>query len=184
MNLRKPGLRRTKGRKPDDPLERISLEHLRQREVCATLDKLAALEQPDPELAAEALPHFEGHLARHVQDEEDGLFPLLRHRSEPGDDINETLDRLSVNHRASLEMAGRVRDIVRTMVHDNALPDPAEAEAMIRFAAHERRHLIVENAIVLPLARARLTTGDLADLRRRMNQRRRSRDVKGHSDAE
>jgi hypothetical protein len=51
---------------------------------------------------------------------------------------------------------------------------PQEAAAVTAFAAQERRHLIVENAIVLPLARVRLTPQDLETLRRRMLQRRRA----------
>jgi hemerythrin-like domain-containing protein len=157
---------------PDDPLEQISQEHLRQREVCATLDKLAALETPDPELAAQVLPHFDTLLARHVQDEVDDLYPLLRRRSEPEDDINDTLDRLVGKHLVSMELAVQVREVVLSMANDNALPDAEGAAVLVGFAAHERRHLIVENAIVLPLARARLTASDLNNLRARMAQRR------------
>lgn len=160
-----------------DPLEQISREHLRQREVCAALDKLAALKRPAPELAAGVLPHFDTLLPRHVQDEQEDLFPLLRQRSEPGDDINETLDRLALKHGVSLKMAEKVRGIVQAMAQANALPDADQAAALIDFAAHARRHLIVENAIVLPLARARLTAEDIAVLRRNMDRRRRASDA-------
>jgi hemerythrin-like domain-containing protein len=156
----------------DNPLEQISQEHLRQREVCATLDKLALLTTPDPELAAEVLPHFDTLLARHVHDEEDDLFPILRRRSEPEDDINDTLDRLADKHLVSLELAVKVRKVVLEMANDNVLPNEEGAAALVGFAAHERRHLIVENAIVLPLARARLTQSDLNSLRARMAKRR------------
>lgn len=157
---------------PDDPLEQMSQEHLRQREICATLDKLAALNAPDPELAAGVLPHFDTLLARHVEDEEEDLFPILRRCSDPEDDINDTLDRLVGKHLVSLELAVRVREVVLEMANDNTLPDAQGAAALVGFAAHERRHLIVENAIVLPLARARLSQSDLNDLRDRMAARR------------
>ena len=156
----------------DDPLEQISQEHLRQREVCAILDKLANLQEPDPDLVAEVLPHFDTLLARHVHDEEDDLFPILRKRSDPGDDINETLDRLARKHEVSLKLAVEVREILRAMALEKAAPDAAQAAALTGFAAHERRHLIAENAIVLPLARARLTAADLRKLRDHMAQRR------------
>ena len=157
---------------PDDPLERISQEHLRQREVCATLDKLATPEKPDRKLAAGVLSHFNADLDRHVRDEHDDLFPMLRLRSGTGDDINNTLDRLIRKHSVSLELAVRVREIVQAMAGSDVLPNKEEAAALVEFAAHERRHLIVENAIVLPLARARLTDSDLAVLRERMAHRR------------
>jgi len=174
--------RHRRGRSSDDPLDQISQEHLRQREVCAILDKLAALDRPDPGLAAGVLPHFDTLLARHVHDEEDDLFPLLLRRSDPGDDLNDTLDRLARSHSESLELAGRVRGIVRSMAHDSALPDADEAAALIGFAGHERRYLIVESAIVLPLARARLTDGDLRVLGARMQQRRTEHDTGGSND--
>ena len=184
MKPHQPGTRHGTSQRPDNPLDQISQEHLRQREVCATLDRLAALKAPDPGLAAGVLPHFDTLLARHVHDEEDDLFPLMRQRSEPGDDINDTLDRLIRKHQVSLELAVGVRDILRAMVRDDALPDADGAAALVGFAAHERRHLIVENAIVLPLARARLTAADLVRLRTRMEQRRGSSDVKDPGDAE
>jgi hemerythrin-like domain-containing protein len=43
---------------------------------------------------------------------------------------------------------------------------------LARFAGHARRHLILENAIILPFARLRLTRHDLETLRLRMMQRR------------
>jgi len=184
MKPHQSGTARGTSYKPDNPLDQISQEHLRQREVCATLDRLAGLETPDPDMAAGVLPHFDTLLARHVHDEEDDLFPLLRQSSEPGDDINDTLDRLARKHRVSLEMAVGVRDILRVMVRDNALPDIDGTAALAGFAAHERRHLIVENAIVLPLARARLTAADLVRLRTRMEHRRRSGGANKPGDAE
>jgi hemerythrin-like domain-containing protein len=167
---------------PDDPLERISQEHLRQREVCATLDRLATLDKPDRELAAGVLPHFDTDLARHVHDEEDDLFPMLRRRCGPGDDINDTLDRLIRKHGISMDLAVRVRKIVQAMAEKDVLPNRSEAAALVGFAAHERRQLIVENAIVLPLARARLTHSDLAALRERMARRRDNADTSGQGD--
>lgn len=160
------------GQPSDDPLEQISHDHLRQREVCAVLDRLAAMDRPDPEMAAGILPHFDTLLERHVHDEDDDLFPLLRRRSDPEDDINDTLDRLIRKHEVSLKLAARVRGILQAMVDTDTVPDTDEMAALKNFAVYERRHLIVENAIVLPLARARLTAGDLAALRSSMAQRR------------
>lgn len=184
MNPNPPSTLHGTSHKSDNPLDQILQEHLRQREICAKLDRLANLEQSDSELAVEVLPHFDTLLARHVHDEEDDLYPLLRRRSDPDDDINETLDRLMLKHQISLKLAVRVKAIVTAMARDSSLPDADEAAALIGFAAHERRHLIVENAIVLPMARARLTNEDLAELRARMKKRRADPPSKGQSDAE
>ena len=43
---------------------------------------------------------------------------------------------------------------------------------LIRFAGHVRRHLVAENAILLPIVRARLTRADLATLSAHMRARR------------
>lgn len=162
----------------ENPLDQIAGEHLHEREVCAALDQLAqsAPSDPDPDeirgLAAEVLRHLTTWLPLHIRDEEDDLFPLLRRRSEPGDDINDTLDRLKRDHSHSVDLAGQVQRILHTMVETGAGPSGEMAAVLAGFAAHERRHLIVENAIVLPLARVRLTAQDLALLSGRIMERR------------
>jgi len=154
------------------PLEQIAEEHLLQREMCAALDQLAGLTRPDPALAAEVLHHFDTRFFQHIRDEDIDLFPLLRQRSSPGDDINHTLDRLAGDHESILALADRVRPILMKLARDEVLPDQQEAETLSRFAAQKRRHLIVENAIVLPIARAHLTEEDQAGLHERMTARR------------
>lgn len=155
-----------------DPIDYIAEEHLRQREICAALDRLAALDPPDADLAIEILHHLNTWLPRHFRDEEEDLFPLLRRRSQPGDDINDTLDRLAADHAQSTEMQGRVRRILEGIIGLELAPSRQDAELLVAFAAGERRHLIVENAIVLPLARARFTARDRRSLRLRMLARR------------
>jgi len=154
------------------PLEQIAEEHLLQREICAALDRLAGLTQPDPDLAAEVLDHLETRFFHHIRDEEVDLFPLLRQRSSTGDDINDTLDRLLGDHVGILELADRARLILQDMIGPGGLPSRDDAATLSRFAAQKRRHLIVENAIVLPLARVQLTDEDQAGLQRRMTERR------------
>ena len=156
-----------------DPLEHFAAEHMRKREMCGRLDALAAaVPRPDRALAAEVLVHLERVRPRHVRDEEADLFPLLRRRSAGDDEISDTLDRLSADHARAAAAAERVRAALARVIASDTAFTPQEAAAVTAFAARERRHLIVENAIVLPLARARLTRRDLDTLRRRMVQRR------------
>ncbi len=59
------------------------------------------------------------------------------------------------------------------LISQSPLPNPVEISRL----AHDsrprfRRHLIVENAIVLPIAQARLTESDIVRLRSAMIQRR------------
>ena len=155
-----------------NPLDYIAEEHLRQREICAALDRLAVLDPPDVDLAIEVLVHLNTWLPPHIRDEEEDLFPLLRRRAPPGDDINETLNRLGREHVSTTGKMQKLRAILQRMITSNTAPKPRDATILSEFAAHERRHLIVENAIVLPMARACLTRDDLASLRLRMVQRR------------
>ena len=157
---------------PDNPLDQFAEEHLIQREDCAALDRLAALTRPDRELAAKVLHHLDTMWVNHIHDEENALFPLLRQRSSPEDDIYDTLKRLAGDHSNSLAEAGKVRQILQDLVDTGSLPGQDDTAILAGFSAHKRRHLIVENGIVLPLARVRLTDEDLASLRLRMIERR------------
>ncbi|TDK49637.1 hemerythrin domain-containing protein [Antarcticimicrobium luteum] len=159
-----------------DPLDHIAEEHLRLREICGWLDALVAAEpQRDPTRVSEALVHLKIVLPRHVRDEEGDLFPLLRRRSGGDDDIGDTLDRLTADHVSSRQArAPVIAALERIAATGDAALTAQEGAAVAAFAAHERRHLIVENAIVLPLARVRLTRSDLKSLRVRMIERRRA----------
>lgn len=158
-----------------DPLDNFAEEHLRLREICARLDALvAAAPEPDRATATDALTHLQTALPRHVRDEEEDLFPLLRLRSQEDEEINDTLDRLAAEHVQSARLRRQVCAALERAIGSDTTVTPQEAAAVTAFAAQERRHLIVENAIVLPLARVRLTPQDLETLRRRMLQRRRA----------
>jgi len=155
-----------------DPLDHFAEEHLRQREICGMLDTIAAAARPDRAVTIEALRHLTTALPRHLHDEEQGLFPSLRHRSEPDDEINDTLDRLDADHAKTAQFLDAVIAALGRIAGSGGALTAEEAETVTGFAAHERRHLIVENAIVLPLARVRLTAGDLDALRQAMVLRR------------
>jgi len=167
-----------------DPLDHIAAEHLRLREICGRLDALvAAVPQPDRVLAAEVLADLDTALPRHIRDEEGDLFPLLRRRSADDNDIGDTLDRLHADHARFGAALARVCAALRRVVASDTAFTPGEAAEVADFAAHERRHLIVENAIVLPLARVRLTRDDLRSLRRQMALRRRDAKTEDHGHA-
>lgn len=55
---------------------------------------------------------------------------------------------------------------------DGALPAPEDRAALRALAQAERRHMTIENAIILPLAKARLTRADRAALKDAMLARR------------
>ncbi|MCB2076099.1 MAG: hemerythrin domain-containing protein, partial [Novosphingobium sp.] len=110
----------------------------------------------------------------HVLDEEEDLFPLLRRRTELEDRIDDTLEVLCQEHDADRRDAHDIVEGLSALAERGAARPLKVAfrKLLRRFAANERRHLTVENAIVLPLARARLTADDLRNLGRRMAARR------------
>lgn len=156
------------------PLEFIFADHFRQRVLCRVLDDIADGDAHDKPLVAAALGFLKSEFAPHVIDEEEDLFPLLRRRAEPDDRIEEVLGDLSQEHAADKLDADRIMEgLERAHQRGGEKLMSEEFRALLhRFAANERRHLIVENAIVMPLARARLTKDDLRTLGRRMAARR------------
>lgn len=155
------------------PLDYIVADHFRQRVLCSVLDDMAETGVVDRDLAAVAQRFLKTDFATHVIDEEEDLFPLLRRRSQPEDRIEDVLGDLSQEHASDKIDVDAIVERLQAIVDsdDNAAGDDFRS-LLRRFAVSERRHLIVENAIVMPLARARLTRDDLRNLGRRMAARR------------
>ncbi|GAB4359394.1 MAG: hemerythrin domain-containing protein [Kiloniellaceae bacterium] len=158
-----------------DPLNFFFAEHFRQRKLCNLIEQMALAETLDPLLAAEVLAFLQNDMALHVQDEEQDLFPLMRQRCPREDEIERVLSALTAEHAGDRHLAGIVINGLETALRDSQ-PVAAQAglrEAMIDFARNERRHLALENSVVLPLARLRLTVDDLLALSARLLERRR-----------
>jgi hemerythrin-like domain-containing protein len=157
----------------DDPLEYILADHLRQRVLCAGLRRFADDGFAERSQADAAIGFMEHDLVRHHEDEDENLFPILRRRALAEDDLGVALARLGDDHRRGLRMAA---DIVTALAAEPGQPkqrlDVQARELMRAYAASEHRHLAVENAVVLPLARIRLTRADLKALSRAMKHRR------------
>jgi hemerythrin-like domain-containing protein len=110
----------------------------------------------------------------HIADEEEDLFPLLRRRCPPEDEIDRVLVMLSGEHETDRDLAGLIKSGLEAALEDGK-PISAYAglhQTMTEFARNEGRHLALENSIVLPLARLRLTDHDLDLLSRHLIQRR------------
>jgi hemerythrin-like domain-containing protein len=160
---------------PHDPIEFILTEHLNHRRMCNALVRLAGAASFDAEQVAALGDFIRFDLTLHVIDEEEDLFPLLRQRCLPDDGIDEVLERLTDEHAEDKELSIRVRDVINACLIQRVPPSAIEGgvEALLNFAAHEKRHLILENAVIVPLARRRLTAQDMETLSRRLLARRR-----------
>jgi hemerythrin-like domain-containing protein len=160
---------------PDNAIEFLLAEHLNHRRMCAALEDLAAAPDYDPALIAAMLDFIRFDLTLHVIDEEEDVFPLLRARCHPDDEIDDVLTRLSREHAEDKTLAGRARDVLNACLIARLPPSAmgGGAEALTAFAVHERRHLALENAIIIPLARRRLSPDDIQALGARFKARRR-----------
>jgi hemerythrin-like domain-containing protein len=160
--------------RPGDPLDFILEEHRKHRRMCRTLDRLATSAAFEPNVVAALADFIRFDLTLHVIDEEEDLFPLLRARCPPEDAINKVLEQMTAEHAEDKLLAVEVRDVLNRSLVERRPPSAIEgaAEVLLAFAQHEKRHMTLENAVIIPFARRRLTAEDLAQLGERMFARR------------
>lgn len=155
-----------------NPLDFIAEDHLRERQVCADMDRLAATVPPEPELLDDILNFLTEELPMHLADEEQDLFPMMVRRCAPEDEIERVISRLQGDHRHARADTGTLTEALRGARDTQSAIDAATRTELLEFSAHARRHLILENAIVLPIARKRLKPRDLNRMRANMMTRR------------
>ena len=155
-----------------DPLRCIHDSNLCERGVCAILERIATPGEPERGAAERALRFLREQLPLHMEDEERDLFPLLRRRCGAEDEIDRAIQRLRGGHRQARADLPEVIAILERLRAGTAGPSAGECAVLRRHAGHARRHLTLENAIILPFARLRLKEEDLADLRLQMMRRR------------
>jgi hemerythrin-like domain-containing protein len=155
------------------PLDFIHVEHLRHRELCRAAEELADTAEFDRPLARAFVSFLEVDMALHVIDEEEDLFPVLRRRLKPSDEAGRVIGLLSGEHAADEALSREIAAGLKAAIDTDAtsLPKPVR-NALLAFADRQRRHLSVENAILLPLASRRLSRRDLDQMARRMAARR------------
>ncbi|MGF1593706.1 MAG: hemerythrin domain-containing protein [Kiloniellaceae bacterium] len=159
-----------------DPLNFFFAEHFRQRTLCNLIEEMTHAEILDEETVSGVLEFLRHDMELHVQDEEQSLFPLMRCRCPPEDEIERVLSALSAEHAGDRHLAELMISGLEAVLAEGR-PVGSETglrEAMVDFARNERRHLALENSVLLPLARLRLTAKDLAEMSASMIERRRA----------
>lgn len=157
------------------PLDFILAEHYRHRQLCDKLDELTAEMNSGPVagLAQELLQFLTQDLQLHLQDEEQDLFPLLRRRCQPEDEIDDILNMLSEEHALDRDLVDFLIEDLKVLANGQHIANSIRFLVNVReFASTQRRHLAWENAMLLPIARRKLEAMDLSDLGRRMAARR------------
>jgi hemerythrin-like domain-containing protein len=162
---------------PEEALDFILFEHLKHREMCNALDQLADAPSFDRAEVTRLAEFIRVDLTMHVFDEEEDFFPLLRQRCAPEDQVDAALDRFDREHEADRDLSAQVRIILYNAVSTSTPPSqmPGASEMLRAFAQGQRRHMMLENGVLIPLARRRLSKDDLEALGRRLADRRRPR---------
>src|SRR5262245_59035111 len=153
------------------PLDLIEHEHLIQAQLCDSLERIAddLPDNVDRRLCIKVIDSLRFEMPLHHRDEELGLFPLIEKRAQPDDNIHDILARLALEHATDESFASELLESLEGLGEGKKLKNPDMVGYMLRsFFECYRRHILWENAIVLPLARARLTSADLEELDRAM----------------
>ena len=156
------------------PLGYLFADHFRQRILCQVFDTVADADVVDRSLAEVAVHFLKNDFGLHILDEEKDLFPMLRLRARPEDKIDALLVQLSEEHTADGIDAGDIVELLSVHLEstgDFIIKDHLR-DLLKRFAANEREHIILENAIVLPLAEGLLSVKDLRQIGESMAARR------------
>lgn len=157
-----------------EPVDYLMADHVRQRKVCDALDILAAdATQVDTLTIADAVvAYLSGDFLLHIQDEEIDLFPRLQAAAEGDNDVA-SIESLKRDHVAALALAkGLVADLRQMAVSDGARRSADFNRIAVEFTVTERRHLGLEDQVILPLARRRLSPADFDRIGRAMAARR------------
>ena len=171
-------MRRGDGLTPTDaallatPLEFLCQDHLRERLVCSLLDSLATSLPFAPPAARNVLRFVNEELNVHMQDDSEDLFPLLSRRCTAEDGIGRAIARICTDLDEASRLLPGLRAALSGGLATGSELSTEDRQVLTRFAGHVRRHLAAENAILLPIARARLTRRDLQRLSWRMRSRR------------
>jgi iron-sulfur cluster repair protein YtfE (RIC family) len=158
----------------DDPLAYLFAEHWRQRQFCRALEDIAGMPSVAPALLRRMARFLAEDWALHLADEEEDLFHLLRECAASEDEISRVLGVLSADHDGDRLRVRAVRVGLEQAAQAGVGPAavPGLSDTITLFVSHMMRHIALENAIVLPIARLRLTPLHQARLADAMRARR------------
>jgi len=158
-----------------EPLAFLTADHMRQYKMCNAIDTihLADGKAWPPALAESIFHYLSEDFALHILDEENDLYPALR--AMPGDDLDDLIDALIRNHAIERSMAADVIALLKRRLSDQG-GDASNVAPFLRplvvFTDSLRRHLAIEDQMLMPLARKRLSESDLNRIGRAMARRR------------
>ena len=152
----------------DNPLDAIAETHRVHERICDCLEAIAdgLPDDVDCRMASSLAVSLRYELPLHHRDEDEGLFPLLEKRADPGDNVTVILRRLTAEHANDEGFAEELDEVLDALGRGERVDNPDMVGYMLRgFFEIYRRHLHWEDTLVLPLARLRLNEDDLVVLK-------------------
>lgn len=148
------------------------------------IDGLATADAFNRQEATTVLRFLNEELNVHLCDEAEELFPLLVRGCPAEDAIEGVIDRTRADQDEAMRLLPEVRAMLTGCLDRGDDLSARERGVLSRFAEHVRRHLVAENAILLPIARVRSARADLRNQSKNMRSRRGPPDFPETTDAE
>ena len=128
----------------ETPVDYLVAVHYRLRTLCQLLDEVATTSILEEDALEVLIRFLQTEMAPHILDEEEDLFPLLRRRAEPEDDIHTVLGQLSMEHETSGVDAVLIVDLLEKLKLSGDYSEINEAALQLlnRFAANEEHRYI------------------------------------------
>ncbi|NJN06311.1 MAG: hemerythrin domain-containing protein [Rhodobacteraceae bacterium] len=114
----------------DNPLDFIAEDHMREREVCAVIDRIVASASMEGAEFEQVLAFLEEELPQHLADEEIDLFPLMLKRCEAEDEIDTIIARLRSDHGRAHADAPAIIAIIKAMGKRPSTPSASDCAQM------------------------------------------------------
>lgn len=152
------------------PIDYLAAEHARQRRAAELLIRAAEGVFFCADLKNLSL-YLRTDFAMHIADEEQSLFPMLARRCRPEDCVEALIDVLRDEHAEDEALWRMVEQVLGAAIADGRI-DPHGGEVIRRFADKVCEHISLEDGVLIPLARLRLTRADLKALSEAMRLRR------------
>jgi hemerythrin-like domain-containing protein len=143
-------------------------------EFLAALPAGSELSAQQQESLGHAMEYFEQAAPRHVADEEDSLFPRLRHYPQSKAALGD-LDHLEQDHCRAQALHATANAIGRFWLELGRLSAPQRdrfSSAVHELAALYRAHIELEDARIFPLAESLLSNEETAEIGQEMADRR------------
>ncbi len=154
----------------ENPIDFLFVEHNRQRQAANILHLVADGEVNEAGVK-KLIDFLETDFAVHVADEELCFFPLLLQNCPPEDNIDKLIERLADEHKKDEGTVAGMTSVLESVLAGEKLSGKV-SRTVRGFAEHILQHLALENAVLLPIARARLNKKSLQALSDMMKERR------------